>query len=104
MATRTLTLGILFTDASKRNLTFSPLGVIGGNESAMAGVLKQRIAAIKNETLANIEIDGTTATALVWKNYLLSKTGAPASTINDATYTITESTRIYDSATYNPEP
>lgn len=102
--TRALTIGIIFTDASKRNLTFSPLAVLGGNESAMAGLFKGRIKNVKNENLSGITIDGVTATELDWKNYLVSKNGAPASGINDATYTVTETTRIYDSATYTPEP
>lgn len=100
--TRALTIGILFTDASKRNLTFSPLAVLGGNEDAMPGAFKTRIKNVKNENLSAIEIDGVTATALNWKDYLVSKNGAPASTINDATYTVTETTRVYDSATYEP--
>lgn len=102
--TRALTIGILFTDASKRNLTFSPLAVMGNNEEAMPGLFKTRIKNVKNENLSGITIDGVTATALYWKNYLVSKNGAPASAINDATYTVTETTRIYDSATYEPEP
>lgn len=102
--TRALTIGILFTDASKRNLTFSPLAILGGNEDAMPGLFKSRIKNVKNENLSGITIDGETATSLEWKNYLVSKNGAPASTINDATYTITETTRIFDSATYTPEP
>lgn len=101
--TRTLTIGILFTDASKRNLTFSPLAVLGGDEDAMPSNFKTRIKNVKNENLSSISIDGVTATALYWKNYLVSKNGAPASTINDATYTITTTTRVYDSATYDPE-
>lgn len=102
--TRALTIGIVFTDASKRNLTFSPLAVLGGNEDAMPGLFKTRIKNVKNENLSEITIDGTTATALDWKNYLVSKDGAPASGINDATYTVTTITNIYDSATYTPEP
>lgn len=102
--TRALTIGILFTDASKRNLTFSPLAVLGGNEDAMAGNFKTRIKNVKNENLSGIEINDVTATSLIWKDYLVSKNGAPASTINDATYTVTEITNVYNSATYTPEP
>ena len=100
--TRALTIGSLFTDASKRNLTFSPLAVLGNNAEAMPGNFKTRIKNVKNENLTSITIDGDDATALYWKNYLVSKNGAPASTINDATYTVTEKTRVYDSATYEP--
>lgn len=102
--TRALTIGIVFTDASKRNLTFSPLAVLGGNEDAMPGLFKQRIKNVKNENLSGITIDGVQAVGLVWKDYLVSKDGAPASGINDATYTVTKITNIYDSATYTPEP
>lgn len=100
--TRALTIGIVFTDASKRNLTFSPLAVLGNDEDAMASNFKTRIKNVKNENLSGITIDGETASSLVWQNYLVSKDGAPASGINDATYTVTEVTNVYDSTTYEP--
>lgn len=100
--TRALTIGIVFTDASKRNLTFSPLAVLGNDEDAMASNFKTRIKNVKNENLSGITIDDVTASSLVWQNYLVSKDGAPASGINDATYTVTEVTNVYDSTTYEP--
>lgn len=102
--TRTLEVDISFADASKRTLKFSPLALDGQSEAAAASGYKTRIKAIKDETLSSIVIDGDTATALPWKQYLLSSGGASATGITGATYTVTETTRVYDSATYEPEP
>lgn len=102
--TRTLEVDIAFADTSKRTLKFSPLALDGRQEDALAGIYKTRVKAIKNETLSSIVIDGVTATALPWKAYLLSGNGATATGITGATYTVTETTRVYDSATYEPEP
>lgn len=103
MATvRTLEVEVTFSDATKRTLKFSPLALDGREEDALPSYYKTRVLALKNETLSSIVINGATADALVWKPYLLSSGGASATGITGATYTATESSRIYDSATYEP--
>ena len=101
--TRTLEVEIAFSDSSKRTLKFSPLALDGNQEDALPSIYKTRVKAIKNETLSSIVIDGVTATELAWTMGLCSGSGASATGITGATYTVTETTRIYDSATYEPE-
>lgn len=87
--TKELSVSISFADSTKRALKFT-----GVPESAEA-TLKARLRAIKNGT------NGAGTTFSNWQEYLLSSGGATATGITGATYTITDVTPIYDSATYD---
>lgn len=87
--TKELSVSISFADSTKRALKFT-----GVPDSAEA-TLKAKLRAIKNGT------DGASTTFSNWKEYLLSSGGATATGIASATYTETDVTPIYDSATYN---
>lgn len=86
--TKELSIAIAFADSTKRSLKFT-----GVPESAEA-TLKARVKAIKNGTDNENAIGD-------WQQFLRSAGGASATGITGATYTITQVTPIYDSATYD---
>lgn len=91
--TRELSISVGFADTTKRALKFS------GIPEDIEGQLKARIVMIKRGTGT---IGGNEHTFTHYLDDLRSSSGASATGITAATYTITEKTAVYDASSYTP--
>lgn len=91
--TRELSIGIGFADTTKRTLKFS------GIPEDIEVQLKARIVMIKRGTGT---ISGHDHTFTHYLDDLCSSSGASATGITSATYTVTDKTAVYDASSYTP--